>query len=406
MASSDSAHAVGNVNGSAKGDEPRHYFDWAATAIPDSPLAENTPPFGNPSSPHKEGRAAKEALQEARSRCAKALGVAPQTIYFTSGGTEANCISLHSNLFRQGRGRIIASEGEHSSIRENLKIIERLGKPVGRIPLEPAGRVSPDLLAKTLEKYGDVRFAAIMAVNNETGAVNDMAALSDAAHNAAHNAARNKGGPRLHLHCDLVQAAGKIPADISGWDIDSAAFSAHKIGGPRGIGLLYLRRPVEALCAGGGQEGNIRPGTENTAGALALAACLENRAAPEKAQTEHERARGRWKRLLSGLKKTGRCVFIPREREIDDERFSPYIVQAAFRDIPGEVMVRALDDLGFAVSTGSACSSASPDRPVLAAMGIPENLSLEGIRISQGWSTTDEEIDLLLAAIAEVLKFL
>jgi cysteine desulfurase len=104
--------------------------------------------------------------------------------------------------------------------------------------------------------------------------------------------------------------------------------------------------------------------------------------------------------------KTERCRFIPAEREIDDTRFSPYIVQAAFRDVPGEVMARALDDMGFAVSTGSACSSASPERPVLAAMGVEENLSLEGIRISQGWSTTDEEIDLLAAAISEVLQFL
>jgi cysteine desulfurase len=378
--------------------ETRHYFDWAATAIPDCPSSETNAPFGNPSSPHREGRAARAALEDARSRCAGALGVAPQTLYFTSGGTESNCIALHSALPRQGGGRLAASLAEHSSVRENMEMLERLGKPLARVAVDSSGRVSPALLAKTLEKYGDIRFAAIMAVNNETGAVSDMPALRDSL--------RGTDRPRIHFHCDLVQAVGKIPADISLWDLDSAAISAHKIGGPRGIGLLYLRRPLEVLCAGGGQEGNIRPGTENTAAALALAACLENHAAGETVRAEHDRARRRWKRLLGALRGIDRCTLIPEHRGSDDETFSPYIVQAAFKDVPGEVMVRALDDLGFAVSTGAACSSASPERPVLAAMGIPEHRSLEGIRISQGWSTSDEEIDLLLAAIAEVLKFL
>ena len=378
--------------------EIRHYFDWAATAVPDIPLPETAVPFGNPSSPHREGRAAREALENARSRCAAVLGTPPETLYFTSGATESNCIALYATLTRKGGGRLIASMAEHSSIRENVEILERLGKPAGRIPVDSSGRVTPQLLAKTLEKYGDVRFAAIMAVNNETGAASDMPALRDTLRAAA--------GAPVHFHCDLAQAAGKIPLDLSGWDVDSAALSAHKIGGPRGIGLLYLRRPFEVLCAGGGQEGKIRPGTENTAGALALAACLENHAAGETVRAEYGRARRRWKRFLSALGETGRCTLIPESRGIDDETFSPYIAQTAFRDIPGEVLVRALDDLGFAVSTGSACSSASRSRPVLAAMGVPENLGLEGIRVSQGWSTSDEEIDLLLAAIAEVLRFL
>jgi cysteine desulfurase len=317
-------------------------------------------------------------------------------LYFTSGGTESNNIALFSCFVRQNKGRIIASAGEHSSVSENVKVLERLGKPIGRIPIDSTGRVTPDLLTKTLEKYGDVRFAAITAVNNETGTINDMASLCDVL--------RGRGGPPIHLHCDMVQAAGKTRLDISG--CDSAAFSAHKMGGPRGIGLLYLRKPMEVLYSGGGQEGNIRPGTENVAGAILMAACLENHASPEKIATENTAARQRWKKFLSALKAMDRCRLIPYERGIDDEGFSPYIVQAAFRDIPGEVMARALDDLGFAVSTGSACSSVSPERPVLAAMGIEDNVSLEGVRFSQGWSTTDDEIELLLAAIKEVLKFL
>jgi cysteine desulfurase len=376
--------------------ESRHYFDWAAAAPLEFPAAAETP-FANPSSPHGEGRAARAALEEARQRCASVLGAAPETLYFTSGGSEANCIALHSNLFRKA-GRVIASQAEHPSVRENLLVLERLGAAIGGVPVDSTGAVSPALLLKALEKYGDVRFAAIMAVNNETGTVNNMAALR--------SAMRGRGGAPVHLHCDLVQAAGKIPLDIAGWDIDSASISAHKIGGPRGIGLLYLKKPLEALCAGGGQERGIRPGTENAAGAQALACCLETRAAPDKVREEYEKARLRFDRLLDAFRKIDRCRIIPRERESGDERFSPYIVQAAFSGIPGEVMVRALDDMGFAVSTGSACSSASPERPVLAAMGISGSEMLEGIRISQGFSTTQEEIELLIAAIAEVLKFL
>jgi cysteine desulfurase len=376
--------------------EDRHYFDWAATAVPDIPTDDSS--YGNPSSPHFEGRAARSALESARVRCAAVLAVQPETLYFTSGGTESNCIPLYSPLARQGGGRLLASLGEHSSVTANLQTLERLGKQTGNIPLDPMGMVTESLLSKALEKYRDTRFAAIMAVNNETGAYTDIAALR--------NVLRGREGPPIHFHCDMVQAAGKVPLDLAGWDIDSASFSAHKIGGPRGIGLLYLKRPLEALYAGGGQERNIRPGTENVAGALALAECLESRALAKNLSVGYTAARSRWKRLLSALARIDRCRLIPSERQVDDARFSPYIVQAAFKDVPGEVMTRALDDMGFAVSTGSACSSASPERPVLAAMGIGENLSLEGIRISQGWTTTDEEVDMLVAAISEVLQFL
>jgi cysteine desulfurase len=378
--------------------ENRYYFDWAATAVPEASLFAPVFPFGNPSSVHREGRIARETLELARARCAAVLGVPVETIYFTSGGTESNCIPLYSCLVRQGSGRIIASFAEHPSVIENLQILERLGKPCGHIPIDSLGRVTESLLSKTLTQYGDVRYAAIMAVNNETGTINDIAALR--------KVIRNREGPPIHLHCDMVQAVGKIPLDITGWNLDSASCSAHKIGGPRGIGLLYLRRPLEALYSGGGQENRIRPGTENVAGAMALAACLEHHAAPEKMSVEYANARNRWQHFLTELAKINRCRIIPQEREIDDDRFSPYIVQLGFKDIPGEVMARALDDGGFAVSTGSACSSAATERPVLAAMGIEDNLSLEGIRVSQGWSTTDEEIDRLLAAISEVLQFL
>jgi cysteine desulfurase len=393
----------------------RHYFDWAASAPPDA-CCQNVP-YGNPSSKHSEGREAKLALEDARERCAAVLNVPPQTLYFTSGGTESNSIALFSNLLKKGQGRVIASNAEHSSIREGLETLEKMGKPTGRIGVDSTGRVNEHLFAKALEKYGDVRFASVMAVNNETGSITDIASIRDVIRGGKISVTRENSFP-VHLHCDLVQAVGKIEIDIQNWEIDSASISAHKISGPRGIGLLYLRRPssrggIEVFYTGGGQEGGIRGGTENTLGAVSLAYCLEKYARLETVRAEYKKAKERWKKLITSLTAMERCVIIPQVRgaiaqneETDMEWFSPYILQAAFKGVPGEVMARALDDLGFAVSTGSACSSSSPERPVLTAMGVEEGLRLEGIRISQGFSTTDEEIDLLLDAIAEVLKFL
>lgn len=375
----------------------RYYFDWASTAIPDNPPLCDSVHFGNPSSLHTEGRLAKETLEAARCRCAAVLRICPETLYFTSGGTESNCIVLFSHIARQGKGWIAASVGEHSSITENLRILDRLGRQTISIPIDHLGRVTDAILSKTLTQYENVRFTAIMAVNNETGTINDVVNLDKIMVNKE---------PPVHFHCDMVQAVGKIPFDIANSCLDSASFSAHKIGGPRGIGLLFLRKPLETLYSGGGQERNIRPGTENVNGALALARCLETHALPDIVAAEYAKAKARCKRLIHALQKIDRCALIPVERASDDDGFSPYIVQAGFKDIPGEVMVRALDDLGFSVSTGSACSSAKQERPVLAAMGIDDKLSLEGIRISQGWSTTEEEIDLLVGAIQEVLKFL
>jgi len=386
-----------NVNSKEK----RIYFDWAAS----SPFLENgsCSAFGNPSSQHSEGRAAKNALEDARERCAVVLNVPPKTLYFTSGGTESNAIALFSNLMRKGQGRVIASLAEHSSVREGMETIEKMGKPTGKITVDSTGRVTPVSFVKALEKYGDVRFVSCMAVNNEIGTVTDIASLQNVFHNWGGNEITNAP---VHFHCDLVQAVGKIPIDIPNWGIDSASISAHKISGPRGIGLLYLKKPLEVFYTGGGQENRIRGGTENTQGASAFADCLEKYANAQTVKTEYERAKARWKKLITSLSQIERCTIIPKERTADDDGFSPYILQAAFKNVPGEVMARALDDLGFAVSTGSACASSSPERPVLLAMGVEENLRIEGIRISQGFTTTDEEIDLLLEAIAEVLKFL
>jgi cysteine desulfurase len=381
----------------------RYYFDWAATAVPDHPLINNPVseaafPFGNPSSRHTEGRIARDILEDARTRSAAVLGLPAKHIYFTSGGTEANALVLFSLLFKKNGGReaFLYSRAEHPSIRENAKILERLGKNVIPVGVEQDGRVSASGLERALEKTDNPSLAAIMGVNNETGAVTDILPLTALL--------RKRPGKAVHFHCDMVQGTGKIPSDLGGWDVDSASLSAHKLGGPRGIGLLYLRKPIQVLYSGGGQEGGIRPGTENVAGAAALADCLERRARPEKLRADYAAAASRFKGLIEGLKSFNRCSLIPEDRGAEDGRFSPYILQTAFDGIPGEVMVRALDDAGFAVSTGSACSGDKKERPVLDAMGVDERKSLFGIRISQGWSTTEQDTEALLEAIKDILK--
>jgi cysteine desulfurase len=382
----------------------RHYFDWAATAVPDNvypDIQEDKLIYGNPSSSHLEGRMAKKALESARSRCAKVLSVKPERIYFTSGGTESNALLLYSLLLKQGKGRLLYSGIEHPSVRENCLRLKRLGQPSGEIKAEKDGRVTEGSLSKALEKHSDTRFVTVMGVNNETGSRMDIMTLA-----ALVRMNQSKTNLPVHFHSDLVQAIGKVQVDISRWDIDSASFSAHKLGGPRGIGLLYLKKPLEGLYSGGEQEAGVRPGTENTQGALALADVLEHRARAETVKAEEEKAASRFKYLIGELKKIDRCFLIPEDRGDDDPRFSPWIVQLRFKGLPGAVVVRALDDLGLAVSTGSACSSNSLERPVLSAMGVDENSRLEGIRISQGWSTNTADLDALLTGIKKMLSSL
>lgn len=381
----------------------RFYFDWAASA----PFLLNQlyvlkdldrPGFfGNPSSGHSEGRAARAALEEARLVCSEALGADEGTIYFTSGATEANSIILFSMLYGHAAGvkqGLITTAAEHPSITKNCVSLEYLGIPVHYMNVDGFGGATPGALEKALRKHTDVTMLALMYVNNETGAISDLRSLV--------KTARQRDGKPLHIHSDMVQALGKIPFALRDMDIDSAAFSAHKIGGPRGIGILYLRKPVQTLRKGGGQEGGIRPGTENTPGACNFAEAIRLRtAAQAKAFGETVVNMAHLIETLRGMK---RCTIIPECRQAVDERYSPYILQAAFEDVPGEVMVRALDDLGFAVSTGSACSTGSKKRPVLNAIGIGDALAFTAIRISFGWTTKMDDINALVDAVRRILS--
>jgi cysteine desulfurase len=379
----------------------RYYFDWAATAPPPAGLCGAKTPFeeffGNPSSRHAEGRTAREALDNARRHCADVLGTEPNSVYFTSGASESNAIVLFSMLYGQAEGireALLTNPAEHPSITKNGETLAKFGVPVHHTGLADFGGPSPSLLEKALKRRTDTTMIALMYVNNETGAVSDLPALVETA--------RTMQRKPLHIHSDMTQATGKIPFVLRDLDIDSAAFSAHKIGGPRGIGILYLRKPIQVVYRGGGQESGIRPGTENTAAAVYFAEALRSRS--DAAAGDYRKAVKNMSRLIQSLRSINRCTIIPDCRLDEDTRFSPYILQAAFSGVPGEVMARALDDAGFAVSTGSACSTASKKRPALNAMGIDDALASASIRISTGWDTKPDDTDALLDALRFTLK--
>ena len=388
-------------------EQTEHYFDWAATSPSDreilsSALNITLEKWGNPSSAHFAGKEAHELLEEARNLSAKTIGVPSTTLYFTSGGTEANHIPLLSVLNRPQKGTVLFSSLEHPAVREMALQMKKCGIAALAIPAEKNGIVTAESVLKCLSPQ--VVMICIMAVNNETGAIQPIAEIA----NAVENATRGKRRPKIHVDC--VQAAGKIPLDLKSLKVDSASISAHKIAGPRGIGLLYAKDTFEPFLKGGGQEKGIRSGTENVYGAICLSKCLEKYFFREKsprymAQIEYT------KKFISMLLEIPTCTIIPecraKNNEIrieNEEHFSPWIVQASFKGIPGQVMARALDAEGFYISTGSACSTKKNSRPVLEAMNISHDISESAVRFSFGHSTTEEAMSALAEKTSEIVR--
>jgi cysteine desulfurase len=383
-----------------------HYFDWAATSPADSDilqiaLEESSHFFGNPSSIHQAGQAARSALEKARERCADILAVNKSQLFFTSGGTESDHIPLLSLLSRPGKGTILISEIEHPAIREQAIQLKQLGYTIQTIPPDTNGFIQPDTVLKLLTS--DTLYIAVMTVNNETGCIQDIHSIAG----ALTTACAGKRKPRFHTDC--VQAAGKIPLTISYPGIDSAAFSAHKICGPRGIGLLYTANQLTPFLKGGGQEQTIRSGTENLFGAIALSHCLERYWISDNNVNTLGRfhKQQEWtQQFVSRLDKIPNCTLVPKMRtdESTASQFSPWIVQASFARIPGEVMVRALDAKGFYISTGSACSAKKHSRPILAAMKISTETQESAVRFSFGPGTTEHAMKELADAVYEICK--
>ncbi len=398
---------------------PELYFDWAATAIPDqdileAALKESLAAWANPSSVHAAGKEARAALEKARSDCAAVFGVQAKQIIFTSGGTESDHIPLLAILNRPEKGNVAVSAIEHPALREMAEELKKVGIECRLIPSDKNGFVTPEAVLQTVD--AKTLFVSVMAVNNETGAVQPIQKIAA----ALEEQYKGKRKPRFHVDC--VQALGKIPIDfLNEPGLDSAAFSAHKICGPRGIGILYLKKEEEIFLRGGGQEGGVRSGTENLFGAIAFAKCLERHAitAPvaetknggkTKSAARLEEQKEWTSSFIRGLLSIKGCEIIPKARGVlsqeatfgASDNFSPWVVQASFNKIPGQVMLRALDAKGICVSTGSACSSKKASRPILEAMGVPAAQRETSVRFSFGPKTTQAGMQALLDAVKEV----
>jgi cysteine desulfurase len=360
----------------------RIYLDANATTPLDPRVKEEMAPWldcGNASSPHAEGRAARAAIDEARERVAALIGCAPREIVFTSGATEANALALLGS----GASRVFASAIEHPSV---LRLLEA-GRP--RVDLE-LGAVGPDGHLETgCSPAPDRELVSLMLANNETGAIQPVAEIAAMA--------RESGAI---LHCDAVQAVGKIPVDVEALNVDLLTLSAHKMHGPKGAGALYVRAGARLgpLYHGGEHEHGLRAGTENVAAIVGLGAAAMH-AAAERA----ERAK-RWSVLKRQL--TDRLA-----SALPDARFrsiDPALANTVCVTVPGaegEAVLLGLDLLGIAVATGSACSSgAAEPSHVLLAMGLSRREAEQTIRISFHAGTCEKEIDRLVTSLADVVS--
>jgi cysteine desulfurase len=384
------------------------YLDWAASAPPEQAAIQEAAEvslqlFGNPSSPHAAGKEAAQRLEDARRRLARLIEASPGEIVFTSGGTESNTSLLLSVLDRYRLGgverrkaRIVTTAVEHSSVHDQALILEALGMNCTVVKPATNGIVDPQAVADALD--GETVLVSVMLVNNETGAIQRIEEISRAVRDFS-----ARRGRRILLHTDAVQALGKIPVSVAALGVDAASFSAHKIGGARGIGALYLKAGAAPgfLSVGGGQEAGRRPGTENVAGACSFAAAAEQRIG--KLEESLNSATRLMDRLVSGLKEIRASRIFPESRTgRDTGSFSPYIVSAGFPPLTGEIVVRVSDARGFCVATGSACSTKKKDRTrVSASMGLDHQTALSTIRISFGPSTTESDINNFLAMLKE-----
>lgn len=378
------------------------YLDYAASApmVPEAKAAEaayaEAPYAGaNPNSLHTLGREAAMALEGARREIAKALGggFRPGEIVFTSGGTESNNLALYgiaegARARDRKRTRVVVSAIEHDSELDVVPALKDRGFQVTLVRPGRNGRIAPEELERAVGP--DCALVSIMSANNETGVIQPVAELAEIAHKAG-----------ALMHTDAVQAFGRIPLAID--TCDAVSIAAHKIGGPVGIGALALRMrcPFRPQNFGGGQEAGKRPGTQDVRGALAFAAAA-------KAQTDHLAERrsacaAKANRLFQKICAPGTGIQPTTTAQIDDTRL-PGMVSIYVPGLDSETLILKLDQKGFEVSAGSACSSGSLDPShVLSAMGIARNDALGALRISFDERVSDEDLDRFADALIGIV---
>lgn len=366
------------------------YLDHAATApvrpeVLDAMRPYLTGIFGNPSSHHTYGEAAAQALDDARARVARVLGMRAGDVVFTAGGTEANNLAVKGIVLAAlaaGRRHLVVSPIEHESILESADFLRRFhGVEVTALPVDGHGRISADALRAAVRD--DTALVAVGHANNEIGTVQDVAALSAVTHEAG-----------AALHVDAVQSAGWLP--LAGLGADALAIAGHKLGAPKGIGALAVRGriPLEPLLHGGGQERGRRSGTENVAGAVGLAVALE------RAEAERDAASAR-ARAMTGRVIDGILGAVPQAVLTGDPaQRLPGTASFTFAGVSGEAVLLELERRGVVSSSGSACAAGS-DEPshVLLACGVDPAVAQSAVRFTFGREPLPDGLPIRLAAL-------
>jgi cysteine desulfurase len=346
--------------------------------------------YGNPSSLHAPGAAARHIIEEARESVARLVGASPEEILFTSGGTESdNLAVLGLASADPGKKHVVVSAVEHAAVRGATEHLEAMGYEVTRIGVNADGLVSPECFAGTLRQ--DTAFATVMWANNEVGTVQPIEELAEICCEAG-----------VPFHADAVQAAGHVPIDVSRVPVSTLALSAHKLYGPQGVGALYVRGGVRLrpVFFGGGQEKGLRSGTENVAGiaGFGAAAWLAFEELEERVWHEEKLREA----LICGtLKVPGVRLNGPRKGRLSNN------VHLSVEGVEAESLVLFLDALGYAVGSGSACASSSASHkasPVLLAMGRPEKEAFSAVRVTVGKDTTRADVDGFLEAFAAAVS--
>ena len=372
------------------------YFDNAATTavskrVRDAMLPYFTETFGNPSSIfYSLGADARREMENARKIVASCLGCSEKEIYFTASGSEADNWAIKGAALKSGKKHIITSTIEHHAILHTCEFLEKQGWRVTYLPVDETGLVSPRDLENAF--CDDTALVSIMFANNEIGTIQPIRELAEIAH--------KKG---VLFHTDAVQAVGTVPVNVAALGVDMLSLSAHKFHGPKGIGALYIKKgtKIERLIHGGGQERGMRAGTENTPYIVGLSAALSEAVENMEQKTAHVKALR--DKLICGVLET-----IPHTRLNGHatERL-PGNANFSFRFIEGEGLLLHLALSGFAVSSGSACASASLDPShVLLAIGLPHEIAHGSLRVSLSADNTEEEVDAFLTALPKIVSTL
>ncbi len=338
--------------------------------------------FGNASSIHREGQAARRVIEDARESVARLIGATARDIVFTSGGTESNNAAIFGAVSSAGRFHIVTTSIEHPSVAEAVRELERRGCEVTRVSPARTGLVSAADVIDAMRP--DTRLVAVMMANNETGVVQPVEEIG--------RVCRDRG---VHFHCDAVQAAGKIAIDVEANPCDTLSLSAHKLHAPKGIGALYVRRGLQmgSHMVGGAQERRRRAGTENVPLAAAFGAAASLPDASAHVAALRNRFEARLGRSLVDVTING--AEVPR---------LPNTSNVTFHGADGEGIVIALDLSGVAVSTGAACSSGRVEpSPVLLAMGLSADDARATVRFSLSRFNTADEIDRVAELVREVV---